>query len=148
MKKNILKQLAYVSNHAIHFSVEDLNLLMKKARSKNKDLSITGLLLSDGQHFLQVIEGPTVSINELISSILADERHNKIDIIYTDDSLFEREFARWSMGCKILGEGLPNDYKALDNRLKDILTVATPNGNLAHQLLIEFRDMKNSFVDI
>ena len=81
MKEIKLKQLVYVSNHAIHFSDYDLSQLMKKARTKNKRLNITGLLLSDNQHFLQVIEGPEISINELISDILADERHNKIDII-------------------------------------------------------------------
>jgi len=148
MKEIKLKQLVYVSNHAIHFSDDDLSQLMKKARTKNKRLNITGLLLSDNQHFLQVIEGPEISINELISDILADERHNKIDIIFNNENIFEREFSRWSMGYKILGKDLPDDYKALDNRLKDILSVAKPNGDLAHQLLIEFRNLKKSFLDI
>jgi len=143
-----LKQFAYVSHQVHDFSDDDLRELMRLARKKNKELGLTGLLLFDHPIFFQVLEGPPDSIDQMCATLQSDERHRDMDIIYTNDDLAVREFARWHMGCKILGNGLPGDYKDLDNRVKKIFSAAKPSGELAHQLLLEFRDMKNSFVDI
>lgn len=148
MNSTKLKQFTYISHQVHIFSTESLRDLMLHARRKNKRLGLTGLLLFDSPLFLQVLEGPVESIEQIISDLRADERHRDMDIIHTNDNLKEREFARWSMGCKILGDGLPNDYKELDNRVKQLLSEAHPNGDNAHQLLLEFRKMKNSYIDI
>lgn len=121
---------------------------MRQSRKKNRTLDITGLLLFDRPFFLQIIEGPTDSINQLIADILADERHRDVDIIYVNEELADREFARWNMGCKILGNGLPEEYRALDERAKHVLRKGKPHGETARQLLLDFRAVENSYVDI
>ena len=68
-------------------------------------------------------------------------------IIYFGENLKARDFARWLMGFGILGNGLPRDYKKFDARVKDILSSAKPNGDLARQLLLDYREMKESFID-
>jgi hypothetical protein len=143
-----LKQFAYISHQVHIFTESDLKQLMRKARLNNKELDLTGLLLFDGAHFLQVLEGPTANIDLMAAKIIADTRHRDVDIIYTKNNCHNREFGRWSMDCKILGEGLSKDYKELDTRVKHILSAAKPNTELAYQLLLEFRDMKNTFIDI
>lgn len=148
MSNIYLKQFAYISHQVHDFSDGDLRELMKQARKKNSELGLTGLLLFDKPIFFQVLEGPSESIDRMCATLEIDERHKDMEVIYTNNDLREREFARWSMGCKILGGGLPSDYKDLDERVKNIFHVSASKGKLAHQLLLDFRDMKNSFVDI
>ena len=143
-----LKQFTYVSHQVHDFSVDDLRGLMVQSRRKNKELELTGLLLFDHPLFLQVLEGPEDSIDRIANDILADSRHRDMDIIHRNNNLREREFSRWRMGCKILGDGLPDDYRELDSRIKQLLIEAKPNGDVAHQLLLEFGKMKDSFIDI
>lgn len=144
----MLKQLAYVSHQAIDFDTEEIRGLIKHARRKNQQLEVTGLLLFDRPIFLQILEGPAPSVDQIIDDIKNDKRHYDMDIIYTNDKLYEREFSQWRMGCRILGDGQFQDYKALDARVKNVLNAAKPNGKLAHQLLLDFRKLRDSFVDI
>ena len=148
MNDSILKQTVYLSHHAAEFTNDELRSLMRHARKKNKRLGITGLLLVDRPLFLQVLEGPTSAVDSLIATIASDTRHRDMDIIYVNEQLPEREFAQWLMACKILGDKLPADYKALDERVKQILRVAQPNGYLAHRLLLDFRAIEDSFIDV
>lgn len=148
MDETNLQQFAYISKQTDEFSEDDLNELMRLARKRNRELKLTGLLLFDKPMFFQVLEGPLDSINTMRETLLSDKRHQNMDIIFTNDNLYEREFGRWSMGCKILGDGLPADYKDLDDRVKNILKISKPNAEAAHQLLLEFRDMQRSFIDI
>jgi hypothetical protein len=148
MREVKLQQCLYVSHQVHDFSDVDLQRLLVKARRKNRELSLTGLLLFDKPMFLQILEGPPDSINRIIADIKSDDRHCDLDVIYFDEDRKEREFARWLMGAVILGNRQSNDYKNLDSRVKDILNAAKPNGKLAHQLLSDFRTMKNSFIDI
>jgi hypothetical protein len=148
MREIKLQQCVYISRQVHDFSDLDLRELLVRARRKNKELKLTGLLLFDKPMFLQVLEGPPDSISRIMDDIKSDDRHHELDIIYFDKNLKEREFARWLMGAMILGNRQSKDYKNIDSRVKDILNSAKPNGELAHQLLSDFKKMKNSFVDI
>ncbi len=99
----MLHQFAYISNEKQYFTDEDLRVLMMRAREKNKRMELTGLLLYDNGTFLQVLEGPQDSIEIMKQELLNDSRHENMDVIYSSDKLFEREFANWRMGFQILG---------------------------------------------
>lgn len=144
----MLHQFAYISDQVQKFSEQDLKQLMVQARAKNKKMELTGLLLFDKGTFLQVLEGPADAIAEMTAIIQSDQRHESMDIIYTNDQLHEREFANWRMGLNILNESNPSDYQALDTRVKKLLNEAEPNGELAHQLLTQYTNLKNSYVNL
>lgn len=143
-----LKQFAYISHEMLDFQEEDLRALLLQSRKKNKDMQLTGLLLFDKPVFMQVLEGPAASIDQIQADIRADQRHYAMDIIYINDHLKEREFANWRMGCRILGNRTRDDYAQLDARIRRLLNLGRPNGQLAHQILMEFREMKDAFLDL
>ncbi len=143
-----LKQFAYISHELLDFQEESLRGLLLQSRKKNKDMALTGLLLFDKPVFMQVLEGPAASIDQILADIRADTRHYSMDIIYTNDQLQEREFANWRMGCRILGNRSRDDYARLDSRIRRLLSVGRPNGQLAHQILLEFNAMKGAFLDL
>ncbi len=143
-----LAQLAYVSQATQPFSTDDLAALMKLARRKNRNVGVTGMLLFDDGLFLQILEGSLEEVTRTFERISADPRHASVQQVYCNESCREREFAQWNMGCKILGEGLAADYKDLDDRVRAVLRKATPDGDLAHQLLLDFRAVQDSFIDL
>ena len=143
-----LTQLAYVSRATTTFPEDDLVELMRAARQKNKRLGITGMLLFDEPLFLQVLEGPRHVVEDLLETIRRDERHEEVTVIFQDHDLPEREYARWLMGSKILGSGLPADYAELDERVKRVLRVASTDGELAGELQQAFRRIEAEYFEI
>ena len=148
MSHSNLSQFAYISQQNQIFSEEDLRKLLILARKKNREMKLTGLLLFDEPYFFQVLEGPFNAIELMRKTLELDKRHKNMDVIYFNNNLFEREFSRWNMGAKILGNGLPSDYKKLDDRVKSIFNASQPNSEIAHKLLLDFRNMRESYIDI
>ncbi|WLI77353.1 diguanylate phosphodiesterase [Kosakonia sp. H02] len=52
--------------------------LVERASLNNAALQVTGILLFDGEHFLQVLEGPLASVNSVFERISTDPRHSNI----------------------------------------------------------------------
>ncbi len=74
----------------------ELGALFTVARSRNKQLGVTGaLLLADG-HFVQVLEGDEMIVRALYDHIATDPRHDHVELIETT-VLAARVFARWAM---------------------------------------------------
>jgi len=48
------------------------------ARSRNAELGIAGVLLFDGQRFLQWLHGPVEAVSALMCAVSADPRHKDI----------------------------------------------------------------------
>ena len=93
---SILK-LIYISDATKEFSDEELQKLLEKARRKNRDLAITGMMIYAGGKFFQVLEGEPERVNRLLEKIEQDPRHNKIVVMSTELGE-ERNFGEWSMG--------------------------------------------------
>ncbi len=74
----MLSTLIYRSRLTAGFSPEHLPLLVSKSQQKNENSQVTGVLLFDGTHFLQVLEGPLESVNWLYSIICNDPRHDSV----------------------------------------------------------------------
>ena len=60
-------------------------------------MGITGMLLSAGRSFLQVIEGERKKVDKLVSSIKKDDRHRNITVIIREP-IAKRSFGDWTMG--------------------------------------------------
>lgn len=94
-----MQYLIYVSSATIHFSDQDLKMLLKASRENNASLGITGMLLYADDNFIQVIEGEEDALNTLYGKITRDNRHKSFSILLRGE-IKERNFADWSMGFK------------------------------------------------
>lgn len=92
-----LKQLVYVSKPKAEMSLSEVRALLVKARINNHFQDITGILLFDGETFLQVLEGPEDAVLPLFDKIAQDPRHTQVDALF-QRSVSTRDFDDWSMG--------------------------------------------------
>lgn len=92
-----MKRVKYVSQFAGHLSREDIDELVRRASEKNARLDITGILMSSGRVFFQVLEGPAAHVDMVYQSIVGDERHRDVLLLDAEDGVVERYFPDWSM---------------------------------------------------
>ena len=64
----------------------------------NHGKGISGILMGIGAHFLQVLEGHSSVLDELLDKIVKDDRHRDLRVLYRG-KMEDRIFGRWSMGC-------------------------------------------------
>ena len=91
-----LKSLTYTSLAQMDLSADDLHAIHHAARELNALDAITGMLVFNGTHFLQIIEGETAAIDDLVVRLRRDRRHSGLEI--RDERMIqERSFPDWSM---------------------------------------------------
>lgn len=91
-----LKCVTYTSLAALDLDEDQLRSIHGAARDLNGIDGISGLLLFNGTHFLQWIEGPPEAIDELIERIRRDPRHGGVEI--RDERMADtRMFGDWTM---------------------------------------------------
>jgi hypothetical protein len=91
-----LKSLTYTSLARLDLDAEDLADIHRSARELNALDGITGLLVFNGTHFLQIVEGAQPAIDELLQRLRRDPRHRSIEV--RDERMIEaRSFPDWSM---------------------------------------------------
>jgi hypothetical protein len=73
------------------------------AQDWNSAHEVTGLLLFDGERFLQAVEGPRQAVLPLMDRIGADRRHQLVQIV-ENRPVQSRLFPDWSMRFKHVGE--------------------------------------------
>lgn len=104
-------QLLYVSTQALRLTSEDLEDILESSRTNNARLGISGLLVYEGQHFMQILEGEEDAVSTRFELIRQDPRHHDVVVIYrteVNDWMFES----WSMAYLDLQE---QDHAARDN---------------------------------
>ncbi|HYQ23472.1 BLUF domain-containing protein [Stenotrophomonas sp.] len=91
-----LRAIAYVSQASPELSVARLQTVVEDAARFNRLAGVTGVLLHDGQRFLQYIEGPPDGLDSVYERILQAGSH--VDIVELARShLGQRQFPYWSM---------------------------------------------------
>ena len=91
-----LKSLTYTSLARLDLTAEDLEAIHRTAREVNALEGITGLLIFNGTHFLQIVEGSPRAIDDLIERLRRDTRHHHLEIRDSRE-VEERSFPDWSM---------------------------------------------------
>lgn len=93
-----LLTLVYLSRSTEQPSVANgcVEQIVATARARNPSLGLTGALLFTGEHFAQVLEGPTASIDRLMARIAKDPRHDQLMVV-ARQPIAERRFGQWSM---------------------------------------------------
>ena len=71
-----LKSLTYTSLARLDLDAGELEAIHRTAREMNALEGITGILIFNGTHFLQIIEGARDAIDELLERLRRDPRHS------------------------------------------------------------------------
>lgn len=77
-------------------SKADLEALVGKARVRNRNLGVTGMLLYEDGSFLQTLEGPPDKLDALWASIKRDPRHDHIEVL-SEHVVPARLFSDWDL---------------------------------------------------
>lgn len=99
---NVLHSVVYSSTATQPFGPNDLQQLLQNSRRNNSRADLTGMLLYRGGRFIQILEGPEPSVQNLINSIRRDPRHTNMRILLREP-IDERNFADWTMGYQPIG---------------------------------------------
>lgn len=94
-----LHALVYVSTSTRSLSESELNHLLDRARTRNSQEGVTGVLLYSHGNFIQYLEGPEAGIEKVYAVIKADPQHHGI-IELMRESIRSREFSDWSMAFR------------------------------------------------
>ena len=97
VEDHALWHLVYASAASEGFQLSDLEEILHVARTRNARDDITGMLLFEGQSFLQVLEGERSKIDDLLERIRADRRHARA-VLLLREPIEQRSFADWTMG--------------------------------------------------
>ena len=103
--------LTYKSLATASPSTADLQLLVQKARARNRQLGVTGMLIYEGGSFLQTLEGPSDKLNGLWSSIKKDTRHDHIEVL-SEHIVPSRLFSDWDLMLHSRTDDAPSGAKA------------------------------------
>lgn len=133
-----LHQLVYVSlaNHAM--ALDELANLQARARTRNAQSGITGVLLYHRQEFMQLMEGEETEVRALFASICKDPRHQQIHVMW-EGPLAERNFSGWEMALVA-----PTDAELQQRpgyeQLLDKGLIASSRDSIGKKILLQVRD--------
>lgn len=93
-----LSRVIHTSVLRVPTPIAEVTSIIRTSRARNLDFGITGVLLFDGQHFCQYIEGEPRHVSALAANIRRDVRHTGFKIIYSDTIGGVRRFSSWRAG--------------------------------------------------
>ena len=91
-----LTSVTYTSLARLDLQSSDLEEIHRSAREQNALDGVTGLLMFNGTHFLQIIEGSEAAIGQLVERLRRDSRHTGFEI-RDRRKVDARSFPDWSM---------------------------------------------------
>lgn len=110
-----MQQILYTSLNAFPGNEEGLYSILNRSRHNNGIDGVTGLLWSDRDRFLQVIEGPDDSVFATARKIWSDPRHYAIRVLH-QIPIRRAEFSSWST-LRRRPDDSPNGHDARMQRL-------------------------------
>lgn len=96
--------MTYSSYATAGLQPSELEAILKVSEHNNARDGLTGVLMFNGAIFVQSVEAPKASVDQLMARLAADPRHCQIDI-HDDRAISKRIFADWSMGYVKLDGG-------------------------------------------
>lgn len=96
--------IAYLSRACGPISAADLDALMLDASTHNALHDVTGVLLHDGDTFLQYIEGPRAGVEHAYRRIARSSRHHIVSDLCRGPAP-RRYFQHWNMASRQASRG-------------------------------------------
>jgi len=143
MTESDLDSLVYVSSAVRLLSPKEIEYLLRRARERNLEYGITGVLLYIGGNFMQYIEGRRDNLDIIYKIIREDEQHRGI-ILVSREAVDSRQFGEWSMAFQTKDvEGFvgPSDEKKI---IEAKLSQDDENPSTARIVLNSFWNRKGS----
>lgn len=129
-----MKQITYVSTAADDVTFDTVLGILDIAHPANKKHGISGMLIYDGNHFLQYFEGEDAEVEALWHNIEKDKRHHSLRVM-TVSEITERRYPFWTMGYL---NNRPKIIALLESLTgKPLLDPQTITGDEADSLLLE-----------
>ena len=94
-----MKEIAYISRPQGLVFDDDVLAIVRVSRERNANEGVTGVLLYDGDAFLQVIEGEDAVIDRLYATICDDPRHTDVQTV-AEGKIAEARFPDWTMAYR------------------------------------------------
>ena len=111
-----LKILIYTSWARPGIRPDEVDSILSSARINNPLEGITGVLIFNGDSFMQILEGSESAVDELTARLRIDPRHS--DMAIRDERVIEaRTFPDWSMAYLRLEDGVFHGEEAVERAL-------------------------------
>jgi hypothetical protein len=127
----MLKRIKYISRIASGLTASEVERIGLEAMRKNEEAGITGILLTGGGFFFQILEGAGAAVDTVWAAIQADPRHQDVLLLATQDGVRDRLFPDWAMKRV----NLDDDATAHMETLRAILPVAFEQRRLLDELV-------------
>ena len=92
-----LHEILYCSVLSEGQSPNIVGQIAAQARARNAARDVTGLLVFDGMHFCQHLEGPADAVLHLLDRLQQDPRHTAVRVVY-EGPCTERRYRRFDLG--------------------------------------------------
>jgi FAD-dependent sensor of blue light len=138
IEDHALWQLAYSSAASDGFTLTDLEEILRFAREHNARQDISGMLLFEGNSFLQVPEGEGPAIDALLERIRNDRRHSRT-VLLLREPIDKRSFADWTMGYTRVALGELQDATGVNDFFADQDSFADLDSAKVRKVLELFR---------
>jgi hypothetical protein len=93
----VLKRISYISKFSRPLNRDEIAQLADDAAERNRSLGVTGMLMSSGGIFYQVLEGPIEVVDDLFRKIAVDPRHKDVLVLSIQEEVEDRQFPSWAM---------------------------------------------------
>lgn len=100
-----LVELVYTSLSRAQNENEDVQDILASSERNNAVNLVTGLLLFDGERYIQILEGDRQKVEDLITVISEDPRHHNLELLHKG-GIAGRSFQTWRMAYETLPKGL------------------------------------------
>ncbi|NTS77033.1 BLUF domain-containing protein [Catenovulum sp. SM1970] len=119
---------------------ESLSALVLNSKTKNSKNGVTGALLYNGDHFVQVLEGDKSYLEALYQKILVDSRHQDVRLLFKYP-VKTRAFNAWAMELVHAPKPLPVSLSYLLKDQKPTASNAFADNTVAllKELLVDQR---------
>ena len=98
MGERSLDSLLYASRLTKGVGLGTIGAIVRHARARNDREGIQGLLVFDGQSFVQLVDGPSEAIRGLRARLLADPRHFDFQELLFATNVRRSRFPGWQLG--------------------------------------------------
>ena len=88
----------YLSEPSPAIGADAIHEIARTSRVRNETSAITGMLMFDGSHFAQWLEGPLQAMDRLLTRLRVDPRHCRMDVLWFESPGLGRRFPYWHFG--------------------------------------------------
>lgn len=129
-----MKRIKYTSRFSSTWTAEQLGGLVAQSSRNNAARDVTGMLMTTGGLFFQVLEGPDDCVDELFARIRADTRHTDVVVLKTETDITRRLFPDWSMRGLVLDPNVEDRLEPLHAMLQSVVVLQGQVDSLAGAL--------------